>query len=360
MSAKMVVFPHATGPWLVTVGCRYFTVPPSLGRALLPLHRRRPDATDLKVCLGTESPAAVDALARLLEEEPLPAGRSKPCAGPLIRWRLTLVPARLTARWAARLAPLAAWPVMAACTAAGILGYLWPRPAAPTGSEPATLILALVLFFLTGLWHELGHAAALDREGFPPGEIGVGVLLILPVLFADVTPVGGLPRSGRLRVDAAGMCFQTSAGGGLFAVGHLGLLPGIWSPAAVLAGAGALLAVVWSLIPFVRSDGYWLVCDLLDRKDLDGPAAPGAGRRRRWGLRAFQMTHVVFQILVGLLLPWRAGVIAAWLTARLGAPAVAGPVGWTVVGLGLVLAGGVMIRAWPRTRGLWRAAWRGR
>ncbi len=36
-----------------------------------------------------------------------------------------------------------------------------------------------------------------------------------------------------------------------------------------LAGSSALLAVAWSLFPFIRSDGYWLLCDLLGMDDLD-------------------------------------------------------------------------------------------
>ena len=103
------------------------------------------------------------------------------------------------------------------------------------------------MFLLTALWHELGHAAAIARYKYPPGAIGAGLLFVIPVLFADVTAVGVLPRAGRLRVDMAGVIFQFGLGGALALIGLVGntngLLGGAWL---------ALLAVGWSLFPFGR------------------------------------------------------------------------------------------------------------
>jgi hypothetical protein len=79
----------------------------------------------------------------------------------------------------------------------------------------------------------------------------------------------------------------------------------------------ALPAVVWSLLPFIRADGYWFLADLLNLADLERPARPASGR----GLRAFLIGHRIFNslflLLVGVALPWRyhgwlAGVAAAW------------------------------------------------
>ena len=69
----------------------------------------------------------------------------------------------------------------------------------------------LGVFLVTALAHELGHAAALAREGWPPGSVGVGLLWVLPVGWCDVSAVALLPRRGRVRVDLAGVAFQLAA-----------------------------------------------------------------------------------------------------------------------------------------------------
>ena len=167
-------------------------------------------------------------------------------------------------------------------------------------------------FFLTALWHECGHAAALRREGFPAGGFGAGLLLILPVLYCDVTPVAALPRRGRLRVDLAGVCFQLLAGGLLAAAGSW-----LAEPIPRAAGMLSLLAVFWSLLPFVRSDGHWALADLLGIADLQVPLDPWRGADRAASqptgrtrlLAAYLVIHRtlegLFVITLAVLLPWR-------------------------------------------------------
>jgi hypothetical protein len=238
--------------------------------------------------------------------------------GPRIRLQRTLLPAQLVDRLALRLAPLTAYRVLALGTGLGVAAYLHGLERLAVGSplRPATgweWAAGLGLFLLTAIWHELGHAAALRREGLPAGRVGAGVLLVVPVLFCDVTLVGLLPRRGRLRVDAAGVAFQLASGGMLFASGVLGG----WAPGR-LAGLSALAAVSWSLLPFIRADGYWVLCDLLDRRDLETPlvvregragTAEAAGRNQVFWpvllLIAYRLTYVLFLLLVAVGMPWR-------------------------------------------------------
>jgi hypothetical protein len=350
VTAKMVVHPHATGPWLVTAGSRHFTVPPDLGRALQSCHRERPDLSELRACLAAQ-PAGAAVVAELLAVALASAKRPTTRDGPGLRLRRTLVAAEPAAAWAAFLAPLTSWSLMGLLAGGGVLGYAWPLWMGleqPRRASGWALAAAVVLFLVTALWHELGHAAALRREGFPPGRIGTGLLFVLPVFFADVTAVGGLERAGRIRVDLAGVCFQIALGGGLFVLGHLEGVPAWAGSALVAAGSAAAVAVSWSLVPFVRSDGYWSLCDLLDRKDLHDPAPPGSSRTFRLGLRVLQVGNVLFTVAVGLMVLWRVGVLAAGLTSLLGAPEASQPVGWAAWGLGL----SVTIAVWIRRRGL--------
>jgi hypothetical protein len=141
----------------------------------------------------------------------------------------------------------------------------------PAGT--GTLALSLCLLLVSTLWHELGHAAVLARAGHPPGQIGAGWLVFYPVLYCDVSAACLLPRRQRCLVDAAGAIFQLAAAGSLLRLGR-------WLdlPACTFAGWSALLAVAWSLLPFVRADGYWLICDLLGVADLERPLRlEGAG-----------------------------------------------------------------------------------
>ena len=93
MSAKMVVYPHATGPWLVAAGSRHFTVPSSLGLALQPLVGTRPSMNDLRNCLTRVmgASAEVEVLAAQLDqamaggrETARPGGRAIRCRVPLM------------------------------------------------------------------------------------------------------------------------------------------------------------------------------------------------------------------------------------------------------------------------------------
>jgi hypothetical protein len=262
------------------------------------------------------------AITRVLEQQGWEGDRSRRTADALVAltrgrrrgrrepiWlKVPLIPAGWTNVLAARLVGLTSWPVLGIMAALGagalaVAGWNHGKPAVLSGQE----LWASVLCFLgTAFWHELGHAAALRRTGYPCGGIGLGVLFIFPVLYAEVTAVELVTRRDRLRVDLAGVCFQ------LGAAGVLGLLGWQVPGAAFCLTAGwlALAAVVWSLMPFIRADGYWFLCDALGLGDLDRPVPWGHSAR----MRAFLVLHRVvnggFLILVGVVLPVR---IHGWL-----------------------------------------------
>ena len=78
----------------------------------------------------------------------------------------------------------------------------------------ATPTLALVMYGLLTLGaviHELGHAAACRYGGAEPGEIGVGVYIVFPAFYTDVTESYRLDRTGRVRTDLAGSTSTCSA-----------------------------------------------------------------------------------------------------------------------------------------------------
>jgi putative peptide zinc metalloprotease protein len=236
--------------------------------------------------------------------------------------RVVLVPAAAADRATRWLSPLAGNAALACLAVAGVsglaAGVLGGAAATAPGSASA-IATGTGLFVLTALWHEFGHAAALRREGLPAGRIGAGLLWVLPVLTCDVTAAALLPRAGRMRVDVAGMVFQFAAAGALAAVAT------VWPPAGHGA-AGALAAVAWNIVPLLRTDGHWLLLDLLGLPDLDAPPPPAWSgcRLRVAGLVSWRVVTALSVLALVVWLPVRADGWLGTLGARtLPAPAIA-------------------------------------
>lgn len=307
MKPGLEVIAHPTGPWLVKAGSLVYAVPGELARPLLGWQGRCPTAQALT---GMKVPAGADAeqwrsfttsLASALGNSTGAGSRSLP----LPVWlRMPLLPGRWVQVLARRLAPMTSTAGLAILTLVGAAGY---ASMALTGGAqgialtPAIIAAAGGLFGLTAVWHELGHAAALTYGGYPPGRIGAGLLFVVPVLFADVTAVGVLPRRGRLRVDGAGVVFQFGLAGLMILVGSA---VGQRSVAVVASGL-VLVAVSWSLFPFIRADGYWLMCDLLGLPDLETDPNPPPGPRLKLLLGIYRLGNAAFLLAVGVVLPVR-------------------------------------------------------
>jgi hypothetical protein len=254
--------------------------------------------------------------------------------------RVVLVPAATADRAARRLSPFAGNAALVCFALAGMIGLAagWLRPADVVPRSASAVAVGAGLFVLSALWHELGHAAALRREGLPAGRIGGGLLWVLPVLTCDVTAAALLPRGGRLRVDIAGMVFQFAAAGALAAVAT------VWPPAGHGA-TGALAAGVWNAVPLLRTDGHWLLLALVGLPDLDAPppAAWAPRRARLAGIVMWRLVTAGSLVVLVLWLPWRAD---AWL-ARLGALALPAPAATVLRGLAWSIAA---VGAWRAVR----------
>ncbi len=301
------VFPHREGPWLVRAGEVILGVPPAIGQRLHPLNGTRTTPAGVRALLARDG--SHEALALRLEaglrRQPFSWREFWKRRNPV--WlRVPLVPARVVRKTADLCSGLARPLNLGLLGGLGLTGYLLPRwvgPLHPGGPlDAAGLTLGILLFLVSALWHEVGHAVALKAEGYAPGGLGLGLLFILPVLFVDVTPVALLPRRGRLRVNVAGPLFQLSLAA-LYQIGAWMLpLPAVWAGGLRVAAASATLAVTWSLWPLIRSDGYWLVCDALDIPGLDRPLPPGAGVRTRRLVAAFRLANMGFLLVIGVIL----------------------------------------------------------
>jgi putative peptide zinc metalloprotease protein len=155
-------------------------------------------------------------------------------------------------------------PVLIAMLTAAIAAhgwlYLWHRPDTSlleVFRRPDLLLATSAVMILAGIFHEFGHASGLRYGGGKVRSMGLGLYLVYPAFFTDVTDSYRLGRWARVRTDLGGFYFYL-----IFAVWLIGLY---W-----LTGQEFLLLVVmlinidilYQLLPFVRLDGYWAFADL--------------------------------------------------------------------------------------------------
>jgi putative peptide zinc metalloprotease protein len=79
-------------------------------------------------------------------------------------------------------------------------------------------LIAVGAMVLAAGFHELGHAAALRYAGGKVKAMGVGLYLVYPAFYTDVTDNYRLKRWERIRTDLGGFYFNL-----IFALGMLGL-----------------------------------------------------------------------------------------------------------------------------------------
>ena len=61
---------------------------------------------------------------------------------------------------------------------------------------------------LATAFHEIGHASAVRYGGARPGVMGVGIYIVWPAFYTDITDAYRLGKWGRLRADTGGMYFN--------------------------------------------------------------------------------------------------------------------------------------------------------
>jgi putative peptide zinc metalloprotease protein len=148
-----------------------------------------------------------------------------------------------------------------------------------TASGIVAIVIALSL---AKVLHEFGHALTAQRYGCRVPTMGIAFLVMWPVLYTDTNEAWKLAdKRQRLRIAAAGMLAELA----LAAVATF-----LWRflpEGPVQAGAFLLATTTWiftlaiNVSPFMRFDGYFLLCDWLDMPNLHSRAfALG-----RWWLR---------------------------------------------------------------------------
>jgi putative peptide zinc metalloprotease protein len=204
--------------------------------------------------------------------------RALPKANPLfaLRARGTLLPERIVNLVAAFLRPLFRWPVVVAVIASVLAVDYWLFAVHGLGGgiqqvlrDPVDLLVVLGLSLVSAVFHECGHATGCRCGGARPGVIGVGIYLVWPSFFTNVTDSYRLSRAGRLRTDLGGLYFNL-----IFMLALAGIYVATSSQVLLLVIAVTHLEMMDQLLPFVRFDGYFILSDLIGVPDLFARVVP--------------------------------------------------------------------------------------
>jgi putative peptide zinc metalloprotease protein len=126
---------------------------------------------------------------------------------------------------------------------------------AAIGASQVGQVIALAI--LAAMWHEFGHATALARHGCSRLEIGLAWYIQQPVFYTDVSEAWRLAARQRAVVDVGGIYFHA-----MCALPLVALFAMSDNLVYVYAAISVDLAIVLSLNPLFRMDGYWLLGDL--------------------------------------------------------------------------------------------------
>jgi putative peptide zinc metalloprotease protein len=129
--------------------------------------------------------------------------------------------------------------------------------------DPMFILLLLGLVILSAAFHETGHATACAYGGARPGKMGVGVYIVWPAFYTDVTDAYRLGKGGRLRTDLGGVYFNTIFTLGTFAAYFL---TG-WEPLLLIVPL-QIMEMLHQFLPFIRLDGYYIISDLTGVPDM--------------------------------------------------------------------------------------------
>ncbi len=181
----------------------------------------------------------------------------------------------------ARLAPIAPWvfssgmlafwlvAVLCAGTAAAMHAGELSAHAARLLDAPGYLFITWLMYPLIKAAHETAHALAVQRWGATVRQAGITLLMLTPVPFVNASGADGFRhRHQRALVSAAGIMAELAIAALALGV-WLTVQPGAVQDVALLAMLiGAVSTVLVNGNPLMRFDGYYLLCDLLDLRNL--------------------------------------------------------------------------------------------
>src|SRR5512134_79840 len=192
--------------------------------------------------------------------------------------RIPLVdPDRFLERWLPWYGPwfgwvgLAVWAVVVGFGIAAAAAH-WDELTADVTSQilaPQNLLILWLTFPVVKLAHELGHACAVKAWGGEVHEMGIMLLVLMPIPYVDASAASAFPQARRrVVVGAAGMLvevFLASIAMLLWVEAEPGLARAVLYDVMLIAGVST---VVFNANPLLRYDGYYMLADLVQIPNL--------------------------------------------------------------------------------------------
>ena len=262
--------------------------------ASTPLHPTLDELTSLAIFLDQHQLLAPSTASRRDSLKRRCAARKLPLWKQLIHHYLFFrIPLLRPDAWLERVTPGSAWIFgrffLSLTLAAGLFGiFLASRQSVALSSAFAYFFnLEGVVFYALAtsaakVLHEFGHAMVAKRHGLRIPTIGVAFLVMMPVLYTDTSESWRLNRRrDRFAVAGAGIALELM-------LAAWTTLAWALAPDGTLRSAFFLLATttwMWTLAinasPFMRFDGYFLLCDLAGLPNLHERSFALARRKLR-------------------------------------------------------------------------------
>jgi len=153
-----------------------------------------------------------------------------------------------------------------------LAGVHWPELAAHGSArllDPGNLLLLWLVYPVVKGLHELGHAFATRRWGGEVHEVGVMLLVLMPIPYVDASAANAFgDKRRRIAVAAAGILVELFLAAGAMLL-WLNVQPGLVRDIAfdvmVIGGASTVL---FNGNPLLRFDGYYVLADAIEIPNL--------------------------------------------------------------------------------------------
>jgi putative peptide zinc metalloprotease protein len=150
----------------------------------------------------------------------------------------------------------------------GVLGTIAGRHVhAASGATGAGLSVALMLLSFAG--HEVAHGVVALRHGMTPRRFEACLYLgIVPLFFLRIPGLYTLPRAERLKVWSAGIVWNLLAASSCILAIEVGVVPMSARPVVLVVALANYSMALFNLVPFLPTDGYFLLSTALRRHNV--------------------------------------------------------------------------------------------
>ena len=135
--------------------------------------------------------------------------------------------------------------------------------------SPQNILLVILIFPIMKTFHEFAHAFAVKAWGGEVHEMGITLLVLVPVPYVDASAAWAFrEKYKRILVSAAGMIVELFLAA-IALILWVWLAPGMIRDAALSAFLiGSVSTLLFNANPLLRFDGYYILQDLIEIPNL--------------------------------------------------------------------------------------------